>query len=96
MLHEPAAKSGPDPAAEYKTRLGVRMFLFYAVIFTAFVGINVASPVLMELEVFMGLNLAVVYGFGLIIVALVMALIYNAKCTSRETEMNAQGGKDGE
>ena len=77
MLHEPAAKFGADPAFAYKRRLGVWMFILYALIYAGFVVINLVRPGLMEKAVVAGLNLAVVYGFGLIIFALVLALIYN-------------------
>ncbi len=84
MLHEPAAKMGKDPAAAYKTRLGIRMFTAYALCYVGFVVINLAKPTLMEEIVLAGLNLATVYGFGLIVLALVMAVTYNGMCTARE------------
>jgi uncharacterized membrane protein (DUF485 family) len=87
MLHEPAAVSGKDPAFAYKRRLGVVFFLVYAAIYAGFVALNLISPTLMEAEVFAGLNLAVVYGFGLILVAFLMALVYNHACTGKETEL---------
>ena len=48
MLHEPAAQSGPDHAADYKKRLGVWMFIPYALIYAGFVFINLVRPVAME------------------------------------------------
>ena len=84
MLHEPAAKMGRDPAAAYKTRLGVWMFLIYSILYVGFVAINLLWPKMMEGTVFAGLNLAVVYGFALIIVALIQALIYAVMCNRRE------------
>jgi uncharacterized membrane protein (DUF485 family) len=44
----------------------------------------------MEKTVIFGLNLAVTYGFGLIIFALVLALIYNAMCAAKEKELNKE------
>jgi len=87
MFHEPAAPVGKDPASPYKTRLGNWMFLLYAVIYAGFVAINLASPSTMEAECLWGLNLAVVYGFFLIIFALVLALIYTTMCSKKEAEM---------
>ncbi|MBM3320789.1 MAG: DUF485 domain-containing protein [Candidatus Eisenbacteria bacterium] len=84
MLHEPSTRSSSDPAAGYKMRLGVWMFIPYAVVYAGFVLINLVKPVVMETTVIFGLNLAVVYGFGLIILALVMALIYNQFCAWQE------------
>jgi hypothetical protein len=43
----------------------------------------------MEATVFMGLNLAVAYGFFLIVFALVLALIYNRMCAVKERELRA-------
>ena len=84
MLHKPAHQMGPEHAVEFKTRLGVRMFIIYALIYVGFVAINVIRPALMERTVLFGLNLAVTYGFGLIIVALILALVYNHSCGREE------------
>jgi len=94
MLHEPAANTGPDPAFLFKRRLGVFMFIIYAAIYAGFVVINLAKPSLMGKMVFEGLNLAVVYGFGLIVVALIMALVYNRACGRKEAHL--KGAPDGE
>lgn len=88
MLHEPAASAGVDHATGYKMRLGLVMFFIYAIVYAGFVAVNVLKPVLMEATIIFGLNLAVVYGFGLIILALVMALIYNAMCARQEKRLN--------
>mgnify|MGYP001823007915 FL=1 len=88
MHHGPATDSGPDPASGYKTRLGVVMFIIYTLVYAGFVLTNVLTEgKAMQTIVFMGLNLAVVYGIGLIVFALVLALIYNAMCTKKEAEM---------
>ncbi len=55
MLHDPAAESGPDHAQQYKSRLGVRMFLIYAVIYVGFVALNIISPLAMEKTILLGL-----------------------------------------
>jgi uncharacterized membrane protein (DUF485 family) len=90
MFHEPAKQEGKDSATPYKMRLGVWMFLAYFVVYSGFVAINVIKPVMMESVVLFGLNLAVVYGFGLIIVALVLALIYNRLCGKKEKEFTSE------
>jgi len=92
MLHEPAKPVGKDPAGPYKMRLGLWMFLFYSLFYASFVAINLIAPRAMGAIVLLGLNLATVYGFALIIVALVEALIYDALCHKKETEL-AQAGK---
>lgn len=90
MLHEPAAPVGKDPAASHKMRLGVWMFLCYAIFYAVFVAINLYDPQLMAKKIVLGLNLATVYGFALIIVALLQALVYDAMCRSREHAMKDQ------
>ncbi len=88
MLHEPAAQSGTDNAASYKSRLGVQLFIVYAIVYAVFVIINIAKPLMMENIIIFGLNLAVVYGFFLIIFALILALIYNSMCNAEEKALN--------
>jgi len=88
MGHGPAVKLGKDGASAYKTKLGVKMFIAYTVVYAAFVGLNTVNPKVMETIIF-GQTAAVVWGFGLIILALVMALIYNRLCTKAEEQMNS-------
>ena len=58
MLHEPAAQTKEDNAVPYKTRLGVIMFILYALVYAGFVIINITNPTLMEMTIIFGLNLA--------------------------------------
>lgn len=95
MLHEPAEKSGPDPAFLYKKRLGAWMFLLYALIYAGFVVVNLVRPGAMEAIVLGGLNLAVVYGFGLIIFALLLALVYNRACGRMEKRLHRDEPEEG-
>jgi hypothetical protein len=97
MLHEPATPSGKDPAGPYKTRLGIWMFIFYSLFYASFVALNLLNPLAMATIVFAGLNLATVYGFALIIVALIEALVYDGMCRKKEAEFaqaeKQKGGK---
>ena len=86
MLHQPATPAEKDLAGPYKMRLGIWMFVFYSLFYASFVAVNLLSPVAMATIVFAGLNLATVYGFALIIVAFVEALIYDALCRKKEAE----------
>jgi hypothetical protein len=86
MLHKPATPVGKDPAGPYKMRLGIWMFIFYSLFYASFVALNLLSPMAMAAIVFAGLNLATVYGFALIIVALLEALVYDAMCRKKEAE----------
>ena len=94
MLHEPAAITQKDHAVEYKKRVGVWMFSVYAIIYAGFVAINLLFPKAMELTVLFGLNLAVVYGFGLILAAFVLAVVYNIMCM-REERIQSDAAKRG-
>jgi hypothetical protein len=90
MLHEPAVQSGKDPAGPYKMRLGIWMFIFYLLFYGSFVAINLQSPKAMAEVVFAGLNLATVYGFALIIVAFLEALLYDLFCRRKEAHFIAE------
>ena len=88
MLHEPAVEIGTDKAAGKKARLGVIMFIIYTIVYAGFVFIGLSKPELMGLELIGGQNLAILYGFGLIILAIVMGFIYNYFCTKMEDRLN--------
>ena len=88
MLHEPASQSGTDPASAYKTRLGLWMFAIYVLVYSGFVALRLVWPEAMSTKVIFGLNLAIVYGFALIVIAMIQALIYNHLCTRREAAMD--------
>ena len=87
-MHGPTAKLEKDNASAKKTSLGIKLFFVFASIYAGFVFINTLSPATMGIEIFAGLNLAVVYGFGLIILAIVMGVVYNHICTGYENKMN--------
>ena len=88
MLHEPAHKMGTDKAASSKAKLGVKMFIVYTLVYAGFVVIGLTKPELMGLELFGGQNIAIIYGFGLIVLAIIMGFIYNYFCTKMEDKMN--------
>ncbi len=84
MLHEPVKPAAKNPAGPYKMRLGIWMFVFYTLFYAGFVAINLLKPLAMAEVVLAGLNLATVYGFALIVVALIEALIYDWLCRKKE------------
>ena len=82
-------------------RLGMQLFCVYLVLYGGFVLLNTFSPTTMELTPLAGINLAILYGFGLIVAALVLALIYGALCSGETSEghtkisaANAAGNAD--
>lgn len=70
-------------------RYGLILFTIYLLFYGGFVLLNAFAPAIMEKQPFAGINLAILYGFGLIIVALVLSLIYGWICSlpyNREDE----------
>ena len=53
------------------------MLAVYGTLYVVFIIINVAWPKVMGTIVVAGLNLAIVYGFALIVIAFMLALVYN-------------------
>lgn len=77
-----AQHDSPSAARRWNTRLGLILFFVYLLFYAGFVLISAFAPELMERVVWAGLNLAVVYGFALIVVAFAMALVFGFLCRS--------------
>ena len=75
-------------------RIGLRLFAVYLVLYGSFVLLNAFSPRTMELTPWAGVNVAILSGFGLIIAALVLALLYGWLCRQTDDASVRQG--DGE
>lgn len=75
-MSDPNPVSHPTASPPNASRLGLALFAAYTLLYLGFVFINAFSADTMETVVFAGLNLAIVYGFGLIIAAIVFAFIY--------------------
>jgi uncharacterized membrane protein (DUF485 family) len=84
MSHGPATEWKENKALEdKKSRLGVLLFIIYTVVYAGFILMNVMANKVMRIKIG-SLNVAIVYGFGLIILALVLAVFYNHICTKSE------------
>ena len=92
MLHGKAAPNVEDKASDIKTRIGLWMFLLYTIVYFGFIIITVSKPEWMGMDIG-HLNLAIVYGLGLIVFALILALIYNHLCSKHENELNGKEDK---
>lgn len=90
MDHGPAVEQGVDLASKKKAKLGVWLFIAYTIVYATFVAIGVLNFEAMGKIVLGNQNLAVVFGFGLIILAIIMGLIYNAICTGYENKYNKE------
>ena len=64
----------------HNTRMGVVLFFVYVVLYGGFMALSAFAPETMSEPFLGGVNLAVVYGFSLILVALVLALVYMKVC----------------
>lgn len=71
----------------HNARLGLRLFCVYLLLYAGFVGINAFAADKMEATPIAGLNIAILYGFGLIIGALLLSFVYGMLCRT---------GNDGE
>lgn len=74
-------------------RLGLKLFSVYLLLYGGFVLINTFAPQAMERTPIAGINLAILYGFALIIGALLLALLYGVMC-SAEDDAVTDGGSD--
>ena len=59
-----------------QSRVGLALFVVYLLIYLGFVLLNAFSPATMKSTPIAGVNLAVLYGFGLIVAAIIMAFLY--------------------
>ena len=78
-----SSDSPPDPlsAGERRNaRYGLILFSLYLAFYGAFMALNLANPAAMPQPALGGANVAIVYGFALILAALVLALIYMVLC----------------
>ena len=68
--------------AARNARYGMVLFVIYLLIYGGFV-VSVFWPEVMAREALFGVNLAITYGFALIAIAMVLALIYTWLCRGR-------------
>lgn len=76
-----------DPSPEQKNAaLGLRLFFVYSLFYASFVFVNAFAASWSEWAPFGGLNLAVIWGFALILLAFVLALAYGMLCVPSQEE----------
>ncbi len=88
MIHKSTVVKETDNAAAKKAKLGVILFIVYTLVYSGFVLIGLTRPEWMGLQLMGEMNIAIIYGFGLIGLAIVMGFIYNYFCTRMENKMN--------
>jgi len=62
------------------TKIGLILFAVYLLLYGGFVFLNAFAPTTMEATPIADVNLAILYGFGLIIAAFVLAVLYGWLC----------------
>lgn len=67
-------------------RFGLILFGIYLVIYGGFVLLNAFAPDVMKMTPIPGVNLAIIYGFGLILTAFGLAMIYGFVARQRGIE----------
>jgi uncharacterized membrane protein (DUF485 family) len=76
---------------ERNARIGLWLCGLYVVFYGGFVLLNALSPSTMERTPWLGVNLAIWYGFGLILAAIALSLLYGVLCrTRRESSATRQ------
>jgi uncharacterized membrane protein (DUF485 family) len=80
-------------AVIFKQRLGILLCVIYAIAYTGFVAISIYDVTLMDTIMPLGLNLAAFYGLGLIVFALLLAMIYSIACTTKEISVARKSRK---
>ena len=77
----PVAKEQEDATViAHNTRMGVILFIVYVLFYGGFMVLSAFWPEVMSKPFLRGANLAVVYGFALIVAALVLAMVYMMVC----------------
>jgi len=77
-------------ATTRQSRSGLALFFVYVILYGLFVYLSAFRADIMAKRPFGGVNLAVLYGLGLIVAAIVLALIYMVIC--RKNSATDEGG----
>jgi uncharacterized membrane protein (DUF485 family) len=83
--HGPAAGGADDTPLEQRrnARIGMLLFIIYTACYTAFVLTAAFAPQRMATRPWADINLAIWSGFGLLVLALVLSLVYSWLCRAR-------------
>jgi uncharacterized membrane protein (DUF485 family) len=78
-LHDPLHEDHPERVSR-NARNGLILFVVYLALYGGFMYLSAFEPQVMARAPFGGTNLAILYGIGLILAALFLALIYMILC----------------
>lgn len=83
-----------DPATEARNaRIGLVLFFLYAAVYAVFVTLAAFRPDLMKATPLWGVNGAILYGFGLIIGAFVLSILYGWLCRTSAPTSSDKGNR---
>lgn len=85
-MHVNNSSNENEIVTQQKSKLGVRLFFFYLICYAGFVIIGIFHYELLATTILLGLNLALTYGIGLIVFAVILGVIYNYYCTKYEDQ----------
>ncbi len=74
------------------SRTGLWLFALYLAVYVVFVGMAAFAPETMGQSTPLGPNVAIVYGFGLIFGAVIMAMVYMFLCKRNADQFEREGG----
>jgi uncharacterized membrane protein (DUF485 family) len=74
--HENVREDEHPEIVAHNTRLGLVLFAVYCLLYGGFMGLSTFAPQVMTSQPFGGMNLAIIYGFGLIVAAMLLAVVY--------------------
>ena len=94
-MHEESTTWVKDTSSVIKEVVGKWLFFLYAVFYAVFIIINVVSPSFMGIDIG-SLNMAIAYGFGLILMAMLLAFAYNHISTRAEILLAELAGEQNE
>lgn len=86
-MHVNNTSEEKESLTKRKSTLGIRLFFIYLVCYAGFVAIGVFEYELLAIQVLGGLNLALAYGIGLIVFAIILGIVYNYYCSKYEDEV---------
>ena len=69
-----------EPVASRSARIGFGLFWIYVACYGGFIALVLFAPGLLSARPFGGVNLAIACGLGLIVAALLLAVVYMVAC----------------
>jgi uncharacterized membrane protein (DUF485 family) len=92
-MQQPSASLNKGRSTILKELIGKWLFFLYAFIYGAFILINVFSPSFMGINVG-SYNVAIIFGFGLILFAILLAFAYNQICSRTEQLLDKENEEE--